>query len=156
MVGIVVPEICSAYKKYNKIISSIQSVFILQLCLEEFSLIQVINGLSTLFSTIQFVVSPQPPFCLLHLVLPFTFNLCFLPRVKRNVLTFSFSVRLIYLYVKIYNICLFMSRQPPVGQGLLNHEVSRSLTTTHQSRQDSSGQVISSLQRPLPDKTQQS
>ena len=46
-------------------------------------------------------------------------------------------------------------RQPPVGQGLLIHEVSRSHTTTHHSRQDSSGRVISSSQRPLPDNSQQ-
>jgi len=50
----------------------------------------------------------------------------------------------------------FFGRQPPVGQGLLIHEVSRSHTTTQHSRQDSSGQVISSSQRPLPDNTQHS
>ena len=48
---------------------------------------------------------------------------------------------------------LFLAQQPPVGQGLLIHEVSRSHTTTHGSRQDSSGRVISSSQRPLPDNT---
>ena len=37
----------------------------------------------------------------------------------------------------------FLARQPPMGQGLLIHEVSRSHTTTHHSRYDSSGQVIS-------------
>jgi len=40
-----------------------------------------------------------------------------------------------------------------VGQGLLIHEVSRSHTTTHHSRKDYSGRVISSSQRPLPDNT---
>jgi len=35
-------------------------------------------------------------------------------------------------------------------------DVSRSHTTTQHSRQDSSGRVISSSQRPLPDKTQHS
>src|SRR5215475_8970602 len=35
-------------------------------------------------------------------------------------------------------------------------EVSRSHTTTHHSREDSSGRVISSSQRPLPDNTQHS
>ena len=49
-----------------------------------------------------------------------------------------------------YVVCLF-EQQPPVGHGLLIHEVSRSHTTTHQ---DSSGRVISSSQRPLPDNTQ--
>ena len=44
---------------------------------------------------------------------------------------------------------LFLARQPPVGQGLLIHEVSISHTTTHHSRYDSSGQVI----RPLPNNT---
>ena len=51
---------------------------------------------------------------------------------------------------------LFLARQPPVGKGLLIHEVSRLHTTTHHSRQDSSGRVISSSQRPLPDNIQQS
>ena len=43
-----------------------------------------------------------------------------------------------------------------MGHGLLIHEVSRSHTTTHHSRQDSSERVISSSQRPLPDNTQHS
>jgi hypothetical protein len=50
----------------------------------------------------------------------------------------------------------FLVRQhpsPPLGQGLLIHEVSRS-HTTHHTRQDSSVRVISSSQRPLPDNTQ--
>jgi len=46
-------------------------------------------------------------------------------------------------------VCFFFwAQQPPVGQGVLIHEVSRSQTTTHHSRQDSSGRVISSSQRP--------
>ena len=45
---------------------------------------------------------------------------------------------------------------PPVGQGLPISEVSRSHKTTHHSRQDSSGRVISSSQRPLSDNTQHS
>ena len=43
-----------------------------------------------------------------------------------------------------------------MGHGLLILEVSRSHTTMHHSRQDSSGRVISSSQRPLPDNTQHS
>ena len=50
----------------------------------------------------------------------------------------------------------FWRNSPPEGQGLLNHEVSRSHTTTHHSRYDSSVRVISSSQRPLPDNTQHS
>ena len=46
--------------------------------------------------------------------------------------------------------------RPPVGQGHRIHEVSSSHTTTHHSRQDSPGRVISSSQRPLPDNTQPS
>ena len=53
-------------------------------------------------------------------------------------------------------ICLFSVQQPSVSQGLLIHKVSRSHTTTHHNRQDSSGRVISSSQRPLPDNTQHS
>ena len=45
-------------------------------------------------------------------------------------------------------------QQPPVGLGLLIHEVSKSHTTTHHSRSDSFVRVISSSQRPLPDNTQ--
>ena len=40
-----------------------------------------------------------------------------------------------------------------MGHGLLIHEVSRSHTKTHHCRLDSSGRVISSSQRPLPDNT---
>ena len=50
----------------------------------------------------------------------------------------------------------FLARQPPVGQGLLIHEVSRSHKTTHHSQHGSSGRVISSSQRPLSDNTQHS
>ena len=50
----------------------------------------------------------------------------------------------------------FLAQKPPVGQGLLIHEVSRSHTTTHHTRQGSSGRVISSSQRPPPDNIQHS
>jgi hypothetical protein len=50
----------------------------------------------------------------------------------------------------------FLTQQPPVGQGLLIHEVSKSDTMTYHSRYDSSGLVNSSSQRPLPDNTQHS
>ena len=33
----------------------------------------------------------------------------------------------------LFVFCLFLTRQSPVGHGLLTHEVSRSHTTTHQS-----------------------
>jgi len=45
---------------------------------------------------------------------------------------------------------------PNAVHGLLILEVSRSNTTTHQIRHDSSGRVISSSQRPLPDNTRHS
>ena len=48
---------------------------------------------------------------------------------------------------------LFLAQQRPVGQGLLIHKVSRSHTTTHHSRYENSGRVISSSQRPLRDNT---
>ena len=51
---------------------------------------------------------------------------------------------------------LFWHNSPPVGHGLLIHEVSVPHTTTHHSRYDSSGLVISSSQRFLPDNTQHS
>ena len=46
--------------------------------------------------------------------------------------------------------------RPNAGHGLLILEVSRSHTTTHHNRLDSSGRVISASQRPLPDNTQHS
>jgi len=50
----------------------------------------------------------------------------------------------------------FVALQPNEGYGLLIHEVSRSHTTMHHSQEDSSGRVISSSQRPLPDNKQHS
>ena len=49
-----------------------------------------------------------------------------------------------------------MALRPNAGHGLLILELPRSHTTTHHSRKDSSGRVISSSQRPLPDNTQHS
>jgi hypothetical protein len=51
---------------------------------------------------------------------------------------------------------VFGAAAPLEGHVLLIHEVSRSHTTTHHSRWDCSGRVISSSQRPLPDKRQHS
>jgi hypothetical protein len=48
---------------------------------------------------------------------------------------------------------LFVAFRPSAGHSLLILEVSRSHTTTHHSRYDSSGRVISSSQRPLPGNT---
>ena len=50
----------------------------------------------------------------------------------------------------------FVALRPNAGHGLLIYEVSRSHTSQHHSRYDSSGRVISSSQRPLPDNTQHS
>jgi hypothetical protein len=52
--------------------------------------------------------------------------------------------------------CLFLAQLPLVVQGLLIHEVSRSHTTTQYSRWGSSGRVISSSQRLLPENTKHS
>ena len=57
-----------------------------------------------------------------------------------------------YSLLSIYLVVL----RPNAGHDLLIHEVSRSHTTTHHSRQDSSGQAIGSSQRPLSDNTQHS
>jgi len=56
------------------------------------------------------------------------------------------------------SLCDFfpVALRPNAGQGLFIHEVSRSHTTTHHSRYDSSGRVISPSQIPPPDNTQQS
>ena len=64
--------------------------------------------------------------------------------------------RLLGYDVVYIDIWLFLARQPPVDHGFLIHEVSRLHTTTHHSRYDSSGKVITSSQRPLPHNTQHS
>ena len=53
-----------------------------------------------------------------------------------------------------YNPLWLYFHSPVASFSLLVFEVSRSHTTTRHSRQDSSGRVISSSQRPLPDNTQ--
>jgi len=60
------------------------------------------------------------------------------------------------VFSKIFSSFFLLAQQPPLGQGLLIHEVSRSHTTTHHSRLGFSGRVISSSQRPLPVNTQHS
>jgi hypothetical protein len=55
-----------------------------------------------------------------------------------------------------YNQLWLYFHSPVAGFSLLVFEVSWSHTTTRHSRQDSSGQVINSSQRPLPDNTQHS
>jgi len=58
-----------------------------------------------------------------------------------------------YIYIYFF---FFVALRPNAGHGLLILEVSWSHTTTYHSRYDSSGRVISSSQRPLPDNTQHS
>jgi hypothetical protein len=85
--------------------------------------------------------------------------------IKKQVYFNTFFVKnrneegaLLLIFMELTNtITLFLlTQQRPVEQGLHIHEVSRSHTTTHHHRQDSSGRVISSSQTPLPDKTYQS
>jgi hypothetical protein len=63
-------------------------------------------------------------------------------------------------FVKSFLIIPFFTflgaRQPRMVQGLLIHKVSRTHTTTHHTRYDSSGRVINPSQRPLPDITHHS
>jgi hypothetical protein len=63
---------------------------------------------------------------------------------------------ILLLLLLLINLFIYLARQPPVGHGLFIQDVSRSHTKTHHSRHDSSGRVISSSQRPLPDNTQNS
>ena len=61
-----------------------------------------------------------------------------------------------YVLLKdLKNIFFPVALQSNVGQGLPNLEGSRSHKTSHHSQWDTPGRVISSLQRPLPDNTQQ-
>ena len=55
--------------------------------------------------------------------------------------------------IHIISFVCFWRDSPPVGQGLLIHEVSRSHTTTHHTWQDSLGRGIGSSQTTLPDNT---
>ena len=59
----------------------------------------------------------------------------------------------LHYYIPLLFFCAVALR-PNACYGLLILDVSRSHTTTHHSREDSSGWVISSSQRPLPDNTQ--
>jgi hypothetical protein len=68
-------------------------------------------------------------------------------RPKKVALMISFLILFILFPVAL---------RPNVGKGLLIFEVSKSHTTTHNNLYDSSRQVISSFQRPLPDNTQHS
>jgi hypothetical protein len=61
-----------------------------------------------------------------------------------------------YAFSNIINYLLFifsLAVQPSAGYDLLVHEVSWSHTTTRHCKEDSSGRVISSSQRPLSDNT---
>jgi hypothetical protein len=87
------------------------------------------------------------PYVLVHATPNSTGCVCWSSHAKIGLNAESMSLFLINL------VCLFLAPQPPVGQGLLIHEVSRSHTTTHHGRQDPSGRVISSSQRSLPDNT---
>jgi hypothetical protein len=58
-----------------------------------------------------------------------------------------------------WSICMLffaMALRPNAGHGLVILKVSRSHIATHHIREDSSGRVISSFQRPLPDNAQHS
>ena len=56
----------------------------------------------------------------------------------------------------IYNEILMVAQRPNADHALLVFKVSRSHTTTHHNRQDSSGRVINPSQRPLRYNTQHS
>jgi len=93
----------------------------------------------------------------------------YLRGIERSVLRYekclTFSVDYVQMYWK-NNVQLnfnhsdfffgVVALRPNMGYGLLTREVSRSHTTTYHSRWDSSGRLISSSQRPLPDNTQHS
>ena len=74
-------------------------------------------------------------------------------------LTFNTSIpilnKALYQFVP-FRFFFSVALRPNAGHGLLILEVSKSHTATHHSRKDSSGRVISSSQRPLPDNTQHS
>ena len=71
--------------------------------------------------------------------------------------SFSFFGNSLFLYsiISLSSVKFFISYGAETQRRhvILILEVSRSHTTTHHSRQDSSGRVISSSQRPVPDNT---
>jgi hypothetical protein len=74
----------------------------------------------------------------------------------RLVLVMVVKIHILVLWIVTPFVWYFefvLARQPPVGQRPLIHKVS-SLHTSHHSRKDSSGRVISLSPIPLPDNTQ--
>jgi len=70
--------------------------------------------------------------------------------------TFVFVTVFVVAVAALALVLFPVALQPNAGHGLHILEVSRSHTTTHHSRLDSSGRVISSSPRTLPDNTQHS
>ena len=67
----------------------------------------------------------------------------------------TFLIRPKHQQTSVMSLSFFVfTATAPMVQDLLMHEISRWQTTTHHSQYDSSGRVISSSQRPLPDNTQ--
>ena len=66
------------------------------------------------------------------------------------------STYYIYICIYIFFYLFSVALRPNADHGLLILEVSTSHTTTHHSRSDSFGRVISSSRRPVPDNTQHS
>jgi hypothetical protein len=85
------------------------------------------------------------------------FNL-FLQRITPVYPTYHFPPHCTYCSCCVRAVLSYflLARHPSLSHGLLIYEISRSHTTTQYSRQDCTGRVISSCQRPLPDNTQQS
>ena len=116
-----------------------------------------------LFFQVYFLFSSQAPYLSQHPVLEGPQSITSIQRTVHCVLFTAYcSLRTSYDAVKgthkftHKNINFFVTLRPNAGHGLFILDVSRSHTTTHYSRQDSSGRVISSSQRPLPDSTQHS
>ena len=75
-------------------------------------------------------------------------HLKFAVSIRQNT---AVSTDRLFFFVYIYMFFIWRNSPPPsVGQGLFIHEVSRSHTTTHQSRKDSSKRVISLSYKSLP------
>jgi len=79
------------------------------------------------------------------------------PALSRKSLKGAFSFQIFPRAYACHCSFFYLTQHPPpplpLDQGLLNHKVSRSHSTTQHNRYDSSGRVIGSSQRPLPDNT---
>jgi hypothetical protein len=97
------------------------------------------------------------PIALRYVTLRYTYTACFVFLTSDINMILVLYLQTFRIYYRVsYDIFFSMALRPNSGHYFLIHEVSRSHTTTHNTRYDSYGRVTSSSQRLLPDNTQHS